>query len=130
MEEHVYSGSFIWWAADFINKVGWAVYPILILAIAILLLFREKSFMSYIALIGAILVFAANLLHRYSDGVTSVALSYPVPHIKENIIVWYVCKHGLHTGLLLFSGCLLWVTFRCLREAKMSHHDNTPRGEK
>ena len=118
MEEHVYSGSIIWWLADLISKVGWAAYPLLFLASAILLVLREKSFASYVALLGAALALVTNLLHRYSDGVTSVALAYPVPHIKENILVWYLSMHGLHTGLLLFGGSLLWVTFRRSRRAQ------------
>ncbi|WP_101757991.1 hypothetical protein [Oceanicoccus sp. KOV_DT_Chl] len=118
MEEHVYSGSIIWWAADLISKVGWAIYPVVFMVIAILLVVREKSAVSYFALLGAVLACVTNLLHRYSDGVTSVALGYPVPHIKENILIWYLSMHGLHTGLLIFSGSLLWVIFRGSRGAQ------------
>ncbi|NIB41476.1 hypothetical protein HBA55_17875 [Pseudomaricurvus alkylphenolicus] len=103
MEEQVYSGSALWFLADLIRKVGFVTFPLMFLLISSLCIKIQRDLWAYISLVGACLVFGANLVHRYSGEIRSVWLSYPIPEVNENVLVWYIAIHGLNTGLLIFG---------------------------
>jgi hypothetical protein len=107
MEEHVYSGSVIWWLADIVNTSVYLLYPIVIFAVALLWAIKAKSKLSFLALFGAVLCLGANVTHRVIGEVKSVALGYPVPHIEENVFIWFIFRQGISLGLFLFALALL-----------------------
>lgn len=107
MEEHVYSGSAFWWAANVVNEITYLLYPLLLMAAAIVWAVRSRSILSYLSLFGATLCLGANITHRVVGKVTSVGLGYPVAEIHQNVFVWFVFRQGIGLGLFLFGLALV-----------------------
>lgn len=106
MNEHVYSGSIIWWFTGVVNQLAYLLFPVVIVASACIWVFRSKSTLSLVSLFGAALVLGAKLTHRFVDEIYSVGLGYTVPHEDQNVLIWFLFLHGVNLGLFLYGAAL------------------------
>lgn len=106
MEDYVYSSTLLWQLLGSINDfAGWFI-PFFLVTASLVWALKEKTKVSYIALFGGTLAFAARITHWLVPNVSSIALGYPEPSIEQNPTVWFLYVQALNIGSFIFVVCV------------------------
>ena len=98
------------------NAKTWAIVSAVIAVLGVIVYFlffaaivwawRERTILSYVALVSGVLVVSARMTHWLIPSVNSIALGYPEPTIEQNPLVWFLYIQALNVGSLIFVICV------------------------
>jgi len=107
MKEHIYSASNFWWVVSIVDQFIVFFYPYVLVVLVVVWFIKSKTMLALVALFGALLTVGASLTHRIVGKVNSVSMGYMVPHIEENVFIWFLFKYGINLGIFIFCLALL-----------------------
>lgn len=116
MSEHIYVTSSFWSAVRLLAQLIDLSWPALALLAAVAWIWRVRCPESYVALVGGVLVFGAEICHFIVPNVASVWMGAGQPVVDQNPFIYFLYLHGERFGLLVFFLAM------CSYHLRQKHH--------